>query len=95
MTAKVTIILKQVKGALTVPSTVLGNPNPDGSYTLLVDAGPGRIMPRRVRIGIDNNVNAEVLDGLSAGDRVVAGDMSKPASSQSNSMRPPPPPMGF
>jgi len=93
MTAKVTIVLKQVKGALTVPSTVLGEANKDGSYTVQVVGDRGQLSPRRVRVGIDNNVNAEILEGLRAGDRIVAGDTSKVTTAQSNTR--PPPPMGF
>jgi macrolide-specific efflux system membrane fusion protein len=93
MTAKVTVVLKKVKGALTVPSTVLGEANSDGSYTLQVVDAQGQIAQRLVHIGIDNNVSAQVLDGLASGERVVAGDMSKTTTAQSN-MRPPPP-MGF
>ena len=93
MTAKVTVVLKRATAALTIPSTVLGDTNADGTYTVTVLDQLGHPAPRRVRIGIDNNVSAEVLDGLAAGEQVVAVDLTRPAAS-TQQMRPPPP-MGF
>jgi macrolide-specific efflux system membrane fusion protein len=93
MTAKVTIVLKRATAALILPSTVLGDANADGTYTVTVLDADGHPAPRRIRVGIDNSVSAEVLEGLAAGARVVAVDLTRPASS-AQQMRPPPP-MGF
>lgn len=45
----------------------------------------GKIETRKVRIGINNNVSAEVLEGLKEGERVVTGEAG--ASSASGSQR--------
>ncbi len=67
-----------------------------GLRSVRVLMADGRIETRNVRIGIDNNVNAQVLDGVTEGERVVTGTASAdnaPASRQQGvRMRPP---MGF
>lgn len=73
MTAQVSIVIDQAKDGLTIPSSALGTPNRDGSYSLQVLENDGRIETRQVEIGINNSVRAQVLDGLSEGERVVAG----------------------
>jgi hypothetical protein len=46
-----------------------------------------------VRIGINNHIQAEVLDGLGAGDLVLVGDGSVPAPvPHASPMGGPPPP---
>jgi macrolide-specific efflux system membrane fusion protein len=48
-----------------------------------------------VRVGINNNVSAQILDGLSEGDRVITGESgtgTRPATQGSQRVRRP---MGF
>ncbi len=56
----------------------------------------GRLETRNVRVGINNNVSAEILDGVKEGERVVTGtagsDAAPAARQQGVRMRPP---MGF
>ncbi len=72
MTAQVTIVLKSADDVLTVPASVLGRKGRDGGYTLEVwDQQKAAVEPRRVTVGLNNNVTAEVLSGLEEGDLVV------------------------
>lgn len=73
MTAQVTIVLDAAKGVLTLPASALGTANPDGSYTVQVyDAKTGATENRQVVVGLNNKVTAQIVSGLSEGDRVVA-----------------------
>lgn len=73
MTAKVTIVLARRAAALYIPSTALGARNRDGTYAVRVKAQDGTIEVRKVRTGISNNVNTEILSGLKEGEEVVVG----------------------
>ncbi|OWQ90349.1 efflux transporter periplasmic adaptor subunit [Roseateles aquatilis] len=92
MTAQTTIVLARVKGALTVPSTALGKHDPKGLYTVRVQGAEGRIEDRQVRIGMNNRVRAEVLDGLREGERVVTSEALPGDAASSNGPRRGPPP---
>ncbi|MEH3086383.1 MAG: efflux RND transporter periplasmic adaptor subunit [Xylophilus ampelinus] len=74
MTAQVSIVRAQARDAVTIPSSALGRRGRDGSYTVRVLDAEGNAQPRTVRIGINNNVNAQVTEGLAAGEKVVLGE---------------------
>jgi macrolide-specific efflux system membrane fusion protein len=79
MTAQVFIVLATAKDALLIPSTALSDKPANGRYTVRVLEGQGpdrKITPRQVRVGLNNRVQAQVLEGLKAGDQVVVGDAS-------------------
>jgi macrolide-specific efflux system membrane fusion protein len=72
MTAQVTIVLNENKDALVVPASALTR-TPRGDYMVsVVDPATGKAEPRRVSVGINNNVTAEITEGLKEGDRVAA-----------------------
>lgn len=72
MTAQVTIVLDSVTNVLTLPASALGSKTPDGGYEVSVwDAASKTTTPRRVEVGLNNNVTAEIKSGLDEGDRVV------------------------
>ena len=85
MTAQVYVVLGEAKGAVVVPSAALGDKRPDGTYPVRVLGADGKAEPRVVRIGLDNNVQAQVLSGLKPGEKVVVGEGAANA--------PPPPAM--
>ena len=77
MTAKISIVLKEAKDALLLPSAVLGSPNRQGKYFVRVlDPRTGEITPHEVTVGINNNISAEITGGLDEGDEVVASGVA-------------------
>lgn len=74
MTAQVTIVLAEALDAVTLSSGLLTRPGPDDEYTLQVyDPNTQQITPRRVRVGLNNNIDAQITEGLNAGELVVSG----------------------
>jgi membrane fusion protein, macrolide-specific efflux system len=92
MTTEVHIVLAQAKGVLSIPATALGERDAQGAYTVSVVNREGRAQPRKVHIGLNNKLSAEVLDGLQEGERIVLGEGSATLST-SSTRRPGPPPM--
>ena len=94
MTAQVSIVLAEAKNVLTIPSTALGERQPSGDYTVRVLNADGQAETRTVRVGLNNNVRAEVKSGLKEGERVIVGEQDAGAPpSQSGGRRRSP--MGF
>jgi len=73
MTAQVSIVLGTASLALNVPASAIGPKGADGSHAVRVLYRDGRVETRNVRIGINNNIKAEVLTGLYEGERVIVG----------------------
>ena len=73
MTAQVSIVIEDREGVLTLPAAALGSAGRDGKYRVGVLAGDGKVHPQEVTVGLNNNITAEIVDGLAEGDRVVAG----------------------
>ena len=88
MTTQVNIVLAEAHDVLVIPSAALGDKGKDGLHTVRVVADPpGKLAEQRVKIGLNNNVQAEVAAGLHEGQRVVIGDRmtggaAAPASQQ-------------
>ena len=105
MTAQVTIVLDAANSVLTLPASALGTARPDGTYTVQVyDAKSGATEIRQVTVGLNNKVTAQILSGLSEGERVVAKSGSgtsggtlaaSTSSSQSGGAGMGPPPAGL
>ena len=77
MTAQVTVVLQQAKGVLAIPSGALSRRGKDGSYTVRVatgEKGKQQVEQRKVQIGLNNRVQAEIKSGLKEGEQVVVGD---------------------
>jgi len=92
MTAQVFVVLAQAKDALLIPATALSDKAVNGQYTVHVLEGVGReqkVQPRKVRVGLNNRVQAQVLEGLKAGDKVVVGDAAQGAGSGARRGGPP------
>lgn len=89
MTAQVFIVLAKAKDALLIPATALSDRALKGEYTVRVLEGEERdqkVVPRKVKVGLNNRVQAQVLSGLKAGDKVVVGEAG-PAGSGSGARR--------
>lgn len=89
MTATVHIVRGAADDALVIPAAALGPRHPDGSYTVNVLGPEGRAQPRKVRVGLNNNVNAQVLQGLREGDQVVTGTAAAAPAAGEQRMRMP------
>lgn len=76
MTAQVFFINDAARDALLVPVTALQRRGAEA--TVQVVGADGQSRPRTVAVGVTNRVQAEILDGLEEGERVV----SNPGASQ-------------
>ncbi|MBV5316281.1 MAG: efflux transporter periplasmic adaptor subunit, partial [Desulfobulbaceae bacterium] len=83
MTTQVNIVLSEAKNVLVVPAAALGNKSKEGRYAVRVETAPGKVEEQQVLIGLNNNVQAEILEGLSEGQQVVIGEQMGGATAQS------------
>jgi macrolide-specific efflux system membrane fusion protein len=77
MTAQATIVVSSVKDVLAIPSSALGARQADGRYAVRVKEGE-KIVDRTIRVGLNNRVQAQVLEGLQPGDLVVTSEAAGP-----------------
>ena len=78
MTTQVSIVLGQAPQALTIPAAALGTRGEDGRYAVDVIDANGKVVTHQVSIGLNNNVDAEVLDTVKLGQCVVTGRLPMP-----------------
>ncbi|AJG22743.1 macrolide transporter subunit MacA [Cupriavidus basilensis] len=74
MTAQVAIMLGEARNTLLVPLAALGPRGRDGSMEVRVLRPDQRVETVQVRTGLSNSAHAQVLSGLTQGDRVITGD---------------------
>lgn len=90
MTAQVYIVLEEAKNALSIPAAAITQKQGKNMVRVLNTAGePER---REVSIGLNNRVDAQVLSGLEAGDKVLLGGTSDVQTQSKGGRRGP---MGF
>lgn len=82
MTAQVHLVLATERNALVIPAIALS-----GDRVQVVD-GAGKLQWRQVKVGLNNKVDAQILNGLEAGESVVVSQLTAP-SQQSGRMGPP------
>lgn len=87
MTAQVYIVLAQAKDALIVPATAVDNLDPQGNATVRVVDASGSVVEKKITVGINNNVNVQVLSGLVEGDSVIVSEGSGAPGSSPARMR--------
>ncbi|HYA81340.1 MAG TPA: efflux RND transporter periplasmic adaptor subunit [Methylocystis sp.] len=75
MTAQVSIVTSTARGALIIPAAVLSGQGDGGRSVVRVIGRNGRAEPREIKIGINNRVKVQVLEGLREGDEVVTKDL--------------------
>lgn len=95
MTTQVNIVLAEAKDALLIPAAALGNKDPQGRYLVRVADGPEQSHEQWVKVGLNNNVQAEIKEGLREGQLVVIGDQAAAASAPQPTMRRRGPPPGM
>ena len=74
MTAQVTVVVDEARHVLALPLAALRNRAPDGRYPVRVIRKGGQPMDLMVSTGLNDQVNAQVLDGLQDGDQVLVAD---------------------
>jgi macrolide-specific efflux system membrane fusion protein len=77
MTAQVYIVQASARQALVIPSSAIGKRVGAGTYEVKVIDDNGKTTTRNVKIGINTNVSAQVLDGLKEGEKVVVAQTVK------------------
>lgn len=71
MTANVHIVVAEAKNVVVIPSLALVDVNEDGTNSVNIINEEGVTITRNVSIGVQNDTMAEVVSGLSAGDKVI------------------------
>jgi macrolide-specific efflux system membrane fusion protein len=92
MSAEVNIILGSAVDALTIPSSALPETAATGASQVRVQKD-GKIETRKVEIGLNNKITAEVKSGLEQGERVVIGEGAAQSSAAGGGRRGGPPRM--
>lgn len=82
MTTEVSIVLDSVKDAPVIPVSALGTATRDGRYVVQVLGAGGQVEPRRIRIGLEDSINAQVVEGLELGEKIVLGDAAAGSTTQ-------------
>jgi macrolide-specific efflux system membrane fusion protein len=80
MTAQVYIVLNEARGVITIPSAAITQSGRRGAASVRLVTAEGKAEKREVKVGIDNNVNAQILEGLAVGDKVVLSEAPAPGS---------------
>lgn len=91
MTAQVYIVLNKAEDAIVIPATALENDK--GRYRVQVVDDKGKVSTREVTVGLNNNVDAQILSGLQAGEQVIVSQGS--AATSNNKAQRMGPPMGM
>lgn len=89
MTATVSIVRAEAKGSLVIPVGALSARGKDGAYTVSVLGADQRLQQRSIKVGINNNISAQVLSGLREGEQVVLGNAAAQPASSMRRMGPP------
>lgn len=79
MSAKVQFVVAQARDAMLLPAKALGAVDDEGLYTVNVVDGSQRVTARKVKIGLRNAQDVQILSGLAESDRVLAGPVAPPA----------------
>lgn len=92
MTTEVNIVLAEATNVLQIPAAALKSGKDKGSYIVRVAKGPKDFEERTVKVGLSDNVVAEIREGLQERERVVIGEQTaetQSASNNSQTRRPP------
>ncbi|GAA5095953.1 efflux RND transporter periplasmic adaptor subunit [Bartonella acomydis] len=73
MTAQVHIILGRAQNVLLVPSDALRDETKEHTAWVSVLVGKDKVVAKKITVGLNNKVMAEVVSGLDEGDVVITG----------------------
>ena len=79
MTAQVAFVIARIDGAHAVPLAALTATANGDAHTARVLNARGEIEARALRVGVRSRHQAQVLDGLREGERVVIGESTSEA----------------
>ena len=82
MTAQVYIVQSEAKDVIVIPAAAIEQSGRRGPASVRVVGADGKAEKRTVKVGINNNVNAQILEGLAVGDKVVLSEAPPPGSQQ-------------
>lgn len=89
MSAQVRFTVGQAQDTLVLPARALGAPDADGLYLVNLLDGAHKVVQRRVKTGLRNREQVQVLSGLVAGDQVIVSKVtSTPAGLATPTMLP-------
>lgn len=94
MTAQVYIVQASAKDVLIVPSSALEGRRRGPERTVKVMNEDGKIEQRQIKVGLTTSTEAEVLEGLEEGDKVVVAEASAQTQQSGRQPRNPLNPMG-
>jgi macrolide-specific efflux system membrane fusion protein len=89
MSTQVQFVVAQAQNALLLPARALGAPDADGLYSVNLLDAQRRPSARKLKVGLRNPRDVQVLSGLAVGDQVLVGPMPALAP-RSASARPAP-----
>lgn len=73
MSTQVQFIVAQAQDAVLLPVKLLGRPDADGSYRVNVLDANLQLSPRKLKIGVRNQQQVQVLSGLAEGEQLLVG----------------------
>lgn len=86
MTVQVTVVVGKATGVVTIPSTAIRRGRGGTVVEVLDDEGKPAM--RKVTVGLDNKIVAEITSGLKAGERVVTARASGGPTAAGQTRRP-------
>jgi macrolide-specific efflux system membrane fusion protein len=87
MTTQINIVSNSVKNALTIPSVALGERNSAGLYSVRTLDENNEVKIKRIKTGLNNGIDVEVISGLSKNENIVVSEKSTTQSSSSTNKR--------
>jgi macrolide-specific efflux system membrane fusion protein len=79
MSTQVQFVVAQAQNTLLLPARALGAPDADGLYSVNLLDAQRRPSARKLKVGLRNLRDVQVLSGLAVGDQVLVGPMPAPA----------------
>ncbi len=76
MTTETHIVLDAAQKTLIIPTAALSRPDAKGNATVRVLLPRNQVQVRKVQVGINNNVKAQILAGLKEGEQVIIGELN-------------------
>lgn len=73
MSTQVQFLVAHAQGALLLPARALGAPDEDGVYRVNVVDAQRRVSSRKLKLGMRNARDVQVVSGLAEGDKVLVG----------------------